>query len=124
MLSTLSSSKATAGVKSIELRWLKTALPVGRGTRGVPGVSPGQRGAGPGQESVITALASGASLAWQSCAASRPAVPPGSRQGSVLGLGQGVLGAFADAIGVGKRISPRGRLEHIAHTGQTVLGLR
>src|SRR5215468_2109204 len=56
---TLISGTVTAGANSIELGALKTKSPVGRGARGRPGTSPGQSGAGPGHDSVITASASG-----------------------------------------------------------------
>ena len=50
----------TAGANSVELGALKTKSPVGRGASGCPGTSPDHSGAGPGQDSVMIASASGA----------------------------------------------------------------
>ncbi len=61
----------TAGACNIELGVLKTESPVGRGASGWPGTSPGHSGAGPGQESMMTASASGASISCACCAAAR-----------------------------------------------------
>ena len=64
MPATLINGMETQGAKSMELPVLKTASPVGRGARGSPGLSPDQGVAGPGQESVMAASASGAAAAW------------------------------------------------------------